>query len=174
MEYKGLVLIVAISDNNMIGFNNDIPWPKIPKDRRRFRDLTSDHPVIMGRKTYQSLPFQTKNPNLPKTSRALPNRSNIVVTHDRNFNPTGVMVRHSIEDALKLAEQINTIYYVMGGGELYRQTLPYANILELTRVHQIVPGDVKFPDVYWDDWKRVYKEEHEGFTFETWRKKIRE
>ncbi len=184
MEYKGLFLIVAISDNNVIGLNGKIPWRETPEDRKRFkkdmerfRDLTTGHPVIMGRKTYQSLPLQTKNPNLPKTSRALPNRSNIVVTHDSNFNPTGVHVRHSIEDALNLAREIdNKAYYVIGGAEIYRQILPYASMIELTRIHQIIPGDTMFPDVNWDDWKRIYREKHEdeGFTFETYRRKIRE
>ena len=139
-----LILIAAVSENNVIGNNNKIPW-RIPEDMKRFRYLTIDHPVIMGRITYDSLSPKFK---------PLPNRKNIVLS--RSIPQTnGIYVARTIDEALELAEDKDT--YVTGGSEVYKLFLPRANKLEITRVHNDYDGDAYFPKVNFDEWDLVSK-----------------
>jgi dihydrofolate reductase len=131
-------LIVAAAENNVIGCNNQIVW-RLPDDMKRFKALTMGHVVIMGRKTYESL------------GRALPERKNIVVTHNSGFLAEGCEVVHSLQEALDAFGKEEV--FVIGGGELYKQCWNKADRLYLTRVHVYMEGDVFIPSVSLDDWK---------------------
>jgi dihydrofolate reductase len=131
-------LIAAISEQTRaIGKDNGLIW-KIPTDMARFKQLTTGHPVIMGRRTWESL---------PERFRPLPNRANIVITRDDAYQATGALVAHSIEEALAQAKESEggDEIYVIGGGEIYVLALPYADRLDLTLVDDRVDGDAHFP-----------------------------
>ena len=142
-----LSLIVAAAENGVIGRNGELPW-KLPVDLQRFKALTSGHPVIMGRKTYESI------------GRALPGRRNIVVSRS---SPAieGVDVVTSVPAALTLAQESGAEEaWVIGGGEMYKESLPLADVVELTRVHATVDGDVSFPELNSAEWEEVSREDH--------------
>ncbi len=137
-----LTIIAAVSENNVVGINGKIPW-RIKEDIIRFKELTLNHPVIMGRKTYESIPGKF---------RPLPRRKNVVLS--RNFKTDEkIYVVGSIKEALEFVKQENS--YVIGGEQIYKAFLPYANKMELTRVFEIYEGDCFFPHVNWDEWKGV-------------------
>ena len=142
-----LTIIAAASTNNIIGLNNKLIWD-IPRDLKRFKDLNQGHSVIMGRKTFESLP----NP--------LPNRTNIVVTRNTDYNYDGVIVCKSIEDALSHCES-DSQPFVIGGGEIYSQTINIVDKIELTRIYKDYEGDAYFPDIPLDKFKLVGEETHE-------------
>lgn len=156
-----LILIAAVSDNNVIGKGIDIPWELISEDRKHFYKLTIGHPVIMGRITYDSL---------PKEVRPLPGRENIVISRDTNppDYPEGVIVCDSVPQAVGKASNLNQEYYVMGGGQIYRQTIGLAGKLEITEVHQTVEGDVFFPSINPSVWEEVKRDKFEGYSFVTY------
>jgi len=126
-------LIAAMAENRVIGSGGNIPWD-LPDDRRRFRDITWGHPVIMGRKTFETL------------NRPLPGRSTIVLTRKAGFSPEGCLVAHDPESALKLAEGAAEVF-ICGGEEVYREFLPLASRVYLTVVHRDFDGDVLFPEL---------------------------
>ena len=128
-----LTIIAAASNNNVIGNNNKLIW-HIPKDLMRFKELTLNHAIIMGRKTFESLP----NP--------LPNRLNIVVTRNTNYNHEGILVCKSIEEALTHCKN-DSQPFIIGGGEIYTQTIDIADKIELTRVYKNYDGDAYFPEI---------------------------
>ena len=128
-----LTIIAAASANNVIGFDNKLIW-NIPKDLKRFKELTQGHSVIMGRKTFESLP------NL------LPNRRNIVVTRNKDYSPEGIEVFRSIEDAIDVCKD-DLQPFIIGGGEIYSQTINLVDKIELTRVYKDYQGDAFFPDI---------------------------
>ena len=142
-----LTIIVAVSENNIIGKDNRIPW-SIPKDLQRFKQLTLDHPVIMGRKTYESIP--------PKY-RPLPQRRNIIVSKNMP-EAEGIYIARNIEEALELAEEQDT--YVAGGATIYEAFLPRVNCMEITRVHNNYDGDIFFPTIDLGQWNLVGEEDH--------------
>ncbi len=146
-------LIAAKSRNNVIGNNGALPW-RLPADLARFRKLTAGHPAVMGRKTYESIVDVLGGP--------LPNRTNVLVTRDGESiaHHANVIVVHSIDDALVHAQQIDTEVWVIGGGEIYRQTLPFADRLYITEVDTECEGDAYFPDYTLADWKEISREEH--------------
>jgi len=161
-----IVLIAAASKNNALGKDNDLLW-HLPDDFKRFKKLTSGHKIIMGRKTFQSLP------------KPLPNRTHIIITRDRNYtvNFEDCIVVHSIEAALKLVED-DEISFVIGGGEIYRQSEKYATKIELTRVHRAFEADTFFPEIDLNDWQLIEEEYHPrddnhkyDFTFLTYTRK---
>ena len=133
-------LVVAVSLNNVIGVNNRLPW-HIPEDLKRFRALTLGHAVIMGRKTYESLP------------KALDGRLNVVLSRQANYAvASGVRVVQSLDEALAgLAEESEV--FVIGGATLYRLALPYAQKLYLTRVGLMIEGDTYFPCLEIEQWQ---------------------
>jgi len=140
-----LILIAAMSENNIIGDKGKIPW-KIPEDLKRFRELTLNHPVIMGRKTYDSLSEKNK---------PLPNRKNIILSKSLEYKE-GIYVARTIEEALELTEEKDS--YVIGGREIYKAFLPYVNMMEITKVHKHYEGDTSFPEIDWDEWKLIKRE----------------
>jgi dihydrofolate reductase len=162
-----IAIIAALADNRVIGRNNRLPW-QLPGDLQYFRAMTMGKPVIMGRKTFESL----KQP--------LAGRTNIVVTRNPDWSAAGVRVVHSLEAALQLAENIALIdgvdeVMIIGGEEIYRQCLPWAQRMYLTRVHRDVSGDAWFPAWDTDAWVRVSEEvqlhENLAYTYEIHEKK---
>ena len=133
MVKSELTIIAAASTNNVIGFNNKLIW-NIPNDLKRFKELTLGHSVIMGRKTFESLP----NP--------LPKRRNIIVTKNKDYSRNGIEVTSNIEDAIDLCKS-DSQPFIIGGGEIYSQTIEIVDKIELTRVYKDYQGDAFFPDI---------------------------
>ena len=152
-----VAMIAAMDRNGVIGVDNQLPW-YLPEDLRFFKRMTQAKPLVMGRKTYQSI------------GRALPGRLNIVVTRDPAFHAEGVRVCHDLPAALRLADQQATIdgveeIMVMGGAQIYAQALPFASRLYLTEVDVEVAGDARFPaldQAEWEEVQRVPGEPAEG------------
>jgi len=140
---KPLTLIAALAKNGVIGIDNKLPW-HLPEDLQHFKALTLGQAVIMGRKTWESLP--------PKF-RPLPGRHNIVVTRDTAYLAAGATVVHSLEDAAAAAADKTA--FVIGGAELYRQALPLASRLELTEIDADFAGDAHFPEFDRAAWNEV-------------------
>ena len=136
-----LTLIAAAGKNNALGKDNDLIW-HISNDLKRFKRLTSGHAIIMGRKTFESMP------------KALPNRTNIVLTNKKGFKAEGGIVVHSIEAALDLVKD-DAQPFIIGGGEIYRLFLDLCDRIELTRVHHDFEADVYFPEIDLSQWKEV-------------------
>lgn len=149
-------IIVATSENNVIGRGNDIPW-YIPEDLEHFKKLTTGNTVIMGRKTYESL---------PKEYRPLPNRVNIVITRDKSYQAKGCLVVNSLEEALRKSDN-NREIFIIGGGQIYREGLKFADRIYLTKIHKNISGDTYFPKLN-KFWKLVDEEEKSGFSFLTY------
>ena len=146
MENRELTIIAAASINNVIGNNNKLIW-RLSNDLRRFKDLTINHSVIMGRKTFESLP------------EPLPNRDNIVITRDTNYSKPGIQVCSSIEDAISLTKK-DIQPFIIGGGEIYSQTINIVDKIELTRVHKEFDGDAYFPEIPLDIFELINEENH--------------
>lgn len=166
-----VVFVVAIAENGVIGRGNAIPW-RLKSDMQRFRRLTMGKPVVMGRKTFQSLP------------KPLPGRTNIVVTRDATFQAAGALVTTSFAHAFEIARgdalrRFATEIMVIGGAELYEHWMPRADRLEITEVHAKIDGDVRFlPDLSgWEEAARVLNKAGEGdtadYSYVTWRRKQR-
>jgi dihydrofolate reductase len=146
-----LALIWAMARNRTIGRNNALPW-YLPEDLKYFKRVTLGKPIIMGRKTWESI------------GRPLPGRTNIVITRDAAFHADGVRVVHSLEQALALAEKICLLdggdeAIVMGGAEIYALALPHADRLYLTQVHADVEGDAHFPPLDLTQWHELGRED---------------
>ena len=139
-------IIVAIAENRGIGKNNDLLW-HISEDLKRFKRITNGHPVIMGKRTFESLP-----------RRPLPNRRNIVITDIPNEQIEGCEMAYSIEDAVAKFNP-DEENFVIGGASVYRQFLPIADRLYLTRVHKSFEADVFFPEIDFSVWKLQSKED---------------
>lgn len=144
-------IIVAVAENGAIGCHNKLLW-HISEDLKRFKRLTTGNPIVMGRKTFESI------------GRALPNRQNVVISRNSDLKIEGVDVVGSLEAAYDLLKD-NEDIFVIGGGEIYRQAMSTADKLYLTKVYQSPEGDTFFPDLNHDEWKEVSKEECEGYDF---------
>ena len=163
-----ITLIAAAAENNALGKDNDLVW-HLPDDFKRFKQLTSGHFIIMGRKTFESFP------------KPLPNRTHIIITRQKNYaekiNCESCIVVDSIENAI--AKTIpNEESFIIGGGEIYKQSLPFADKIELTRVHGIFEADAFFPEIEDTKWILTNEEFHPkdekhnfGFTYQTFLKK---
>lgn len=138
-------IIAALGKNRVIGSDNYIPW-KLPADMKRFKELTTGKPVIMGRKTFESI------------GRPLPNRTNIIITTDKNYKENGCIVVHSVDDALKAAKGSEIM--IIGGAQTYKQFLPKANRMYLTFIDKEFEGDAYFPEYNKHEWKETSREEH--------------
>lgn len=146
---------VAVADNLVIGKGNDLPW-HLPEDLKHFKELTLGKTVIMGRKTYESI--------IARLNKPLPGRKNVVITRQENYKvPEGVLVFKSLEDAFQDLSA-NDIY-IIGGAEIFKLALPFAKVLEITHVRGNYEGDAFFPEVDWNQWKKVDEQPHEKFTF---------
>ncbi len=145
---KSIVLIAAAAKNNALGKDNDLLW-HLPDDFKRFKKLTTGHQIIMGRKTFESFP------------KPLPKRLHIIITRDKDYRVEfdNCTVVHSIEAALELVKN-DAVSYIIGGGEIYRQSEKYANRIELTRVHKEFEADTFFPDINLKNWKLISEQYH--------------
>jgi dihydrofolate reductase len=143
-----VTLVVAAAANGVIGVRGALPW-HLPADLRHFKAMTIGRPVIMGRRTYESI------------GRALPGRLNVVVTRQAGYAAPGCTVVGSLDAAYAAAGAVAEVC-VIGGGELYREALPHADILHLTEIHAEFEGDAFFPPVDRTQWREVSREVHEG------------
>ncbi len=158
-----ITMIAAAAENNALGKDGNIPW-HLPDDFKHFKQLTTGHHIIMGRKTWESFP------------RPLPNRTHIVITRDLNYKAENAIVVHSLEDALAYSKDEKQVF-IIGGGEIYTLGMDYATHIELTRVHNEYEADAFFPTIDTNTWKLTKSVFHDvddrhksGFTFETWKK----
>ena len=142
-----IAIIVAKADNNVIGSKNDLPW-YLPADLKHFKNVTLGHAVVMGRNTFQSI--------LDRLHKPLPGRENIVLTRDNAFAYEGVRVIHNVDDINQLDE-----VFIIGGAEVYKQTIDLADTLYVTEVHAAIDGDVVFPDID-DAWTESSREHHKS------------
>ncbi len=156
-----LTMVVAMSQNRVIGRDQDLPW-RLPDDMRRFVALTRGKPIVMGRRNYQSI------------GRPLPKRQNIVMTRDRSWSAEGCEVVHDVEGALTTAGDVPEIA-IIGGAEIYAAFLPQADRIELTRVLADIPGDTFFPPFEGPEWRCTDTTHHPAdaehawpMDFETW------
>ncbi|MBZ4041629.1 MULTISPECIES: dihydrofolate reductase [Flavobacterium] len=159
-----LIMIAAVAENNALGKKNKLVW-HLPNDFKRFKSLTTNHHIIMGRKTFESFP------------KPLPNRTHIVISRQENYNPGGCIVVDSIEKAIAMCPE-NEDSYIIGGGEIYTLGLQYADIIEITRVHHTFEADAFFPIINEREWQLVESEANSkdethlyDYTYETYIKK---
>lgn len=141
-------IVVAMGEKNEIGFENQLLW-HLPKDLKHFKDITSGHPIIMGRKTYESI------------GKALPNRTNIVVSRKKDWFEEGILIVGSIKEALKFAKKIDEEVFVIGGGNIYEQTMDLVDKLEVTLVKADLEADTFFPKIDQKIWKKTNEIFHE-------------
>ncbi|RZK47845.1 MAG: dihydrofolate reductase [Pedobacter sp.] len=141
-------IVVAISQNNAIGKNNQLLW-HLPADLKHFKEITSGNCIIMGRKTYDSI------------GRPLPNRRNVVITRNAALKIENVEVVTSLEDAISLCENEQEIF-IIGGAEIYKEALALTDTIYLTTVHQDYDADAFFPEIKCEDWLEINSESHEA------------
>jgi len=141
--------VVAVAENGVIGQLGELPWGSLPNDLKHFKRMTLGHPVVMGRRTYDSL------------GRALPKRPNIVVTRQPNWAAPGCETAPSVLAALARAAELDAEVAVIGGGEIYREALPAADVIYLTEVHHTFEGDAYFPALRPTEWREEARERHE-------------
>lgn len=139
-------IIVAMATNRVIGHENRLPW-HLPADLQHFKQITMGKPILMGRKTWESI------------GRPLPGRTNIVITRDESYSADGCVVVHSLDAALEAARDSDEIM-VIGGAEFYRQVLPRASTLYLTLVEGEFEGDAFFPEIDGNEWREVEHSHH--------------
>ena len=156
-----LVAVVAADENNVIGVDGDLPW-RLPNDLKHFKAVTLGHPILMGRKTYESI------------GRPLPGRQNLVLTRQPDWRVEGVTVVQTVDAALSAAADASALMLV-GGGEVYRLFWPQISVIEFTLVHTRVVGDTRFPAFGEPDWRCVQRDHHapdarhvHAYSFETW------
>lgn len=144
MSGQEIFLVVAVAANGVIGAGGSMPW-HIPADFRRLKTLTMGKPLVMGRKTFESLPG------------ILPGRRHIVITRDSAWSAEGAEAAHSLDEALQLANAPHIV--IFGGAEIYAQALPRAHRIELTEIHAEIAGDTHMPPLG-EDWRETFREEH--------------
>lgn len=165
-----LSIIVAVSENNVIGKDNTLIW-HLPADMKFFKEKTTGHAIITGRKNYESI---------PEKFRPLPNRTNIVITRQKDYNAPGAVVVTSIENALKYVTENhgNEEVFLIGGADIYKQMLYACNRIYLTRIHHSFEGDAFFGPLNENEWKLVSSEDHKAdekniydFAIQVWERK---
>lgn len=134
-------IIVAMDKNRVIGKDNKLPW-RLPRELQYVKKTTMGHPIIMGRKNYESI------------GKPLPGRRNMILTRKNNYSAEGCEIVHSVEDVFKMCEGEDEIF-IFGGEQIYRLFLPYTEKLYITRIHNEFEGDTFFPEIDWNEWKEV-------------------
>ena len=159
-----ITLIAAAAENNALGKDNQLVW-HLPNDFKRFKQITSGHYIIMGRKTFESFP------------KPLPNRTHIIITRQKNYQAEGCIIVDSIEKALSICPK-DEDSFIIGGGEIYTLGLAYTDKIEITRVHSSFEADAYFPEINKKDWKLEKYEFNEkdekhkyDYTYETYIRK---
>jgi dihydrofolate reductase len=140
-----LIIIAALAENRVIGKDNDLVW-RLPKDFQNFKRVTMGHPMIMGRKTFESL------------KGALPGRTLIIITRDRHYQAEGCIVVHTLEEAIRRAAALDDEIYIAGGAEIYRMAMPLTDIMYLTHVKASPEGDTYFPEFSQNEWKETSRQ----------------
>ena len=143
-----LSIIVALSENNVVGINNQLPW-HLSADLKRVKALTMGHHLVMGRKTYESI------------GKPLPGRTIVVITRNKNYKAEGCVVVSSLTKALEKAKDDNEPF-IFGGGEIFREALPKVNKIYMTRIHQDFEGDTRFPELNMKEWKEISRQDFEA------------
>lgn len=158
-------MVAAIAENNALGKDNDLLW-HLPDDFKRFKQITSGHYIIMGRKTFESFP------------KPLPNRTHVIITRQKNYHPEGCIIADSMEKAIEACPKDETIF-IIGGGEIYTLGMDFADSIELTRVHENFEADTFFPEIDNTKWKLTSEEHHPAderhkfnFTYQTFLKSM--
>ncbi|MFY0483648.1 dihydrofolate reductase [Flavobacterium sp. PLA-1-15] len=158
------IMIAAVAENNALGKDNEMIW-HLPDDFKRFKQLTTGHHIIMGRKTFESLP------------KLLPNRTHIIITRQQDYNPEHCIVVDSLQMAIERVPEGEDVY-IIGGGEIYNLGLPFADKIELTKVHSEFEADAFFPEINPEEWELANEEFHPkdekhnyDFTFQTFTRK---
>ena len=143
-----IIMIAAIAENNALGKDNQLLW-HLPDDFKRFKRLTSGHHIIMGRKTFESFP------------KPLPERTHIIITRDKNYtvNFDNCTVVYNMEEAIAVTAKNHDVY-IIGGGEIYNLGMPFADKLDITKVHATFEADAFFPEINTTEWKIVESEFH--------------
>ena len=156
-----ITLIAAVAENNALGKDNQLLW-HLPDDFKRFKSVTSGHYIIMGRKTFESFP------------KPLPNRTHVIITRQKNYTSENCIVVDSLQKAIAICPK-NEELFIIGGGEIYSQSIEIADKLDITRVHQTFEADTFFPEIDLNKWKLTATEFHSkdekhnfDFTFETY------
>lgn len=158
MKQPSLSIIVAMASNQAIGYRNALPW-HLPADLAHFKALTTGHCIIMGRRTFQSLP-----------NGALPNRRNIVVSTTIS-HIDGCEVYSSLADAISSCQTEKEVF-IIGGAHLYQEALPHVSTLYITHVEQLpAHADTFFPKINWEEWEEIENEKHNGFSFSTYHRR---
>jgi dihydrofolate reductase len=159
-----VIMIAAVAENNALGKNNDLLW-HLPNDFKRFKEITSGHHIIMGRKTFESF------------LKPLPNRTHVIITRQNDFEYEGCIVVQNIEKAISVCP-INENLYIIGGGEIYQQSISFADQLDITRVHHSFDADVYFPEIDPEIWELTSETFHQkderhlfDYTFQTFVRK---
>ncbi len=150
MNSQRLSILVAMAKNRVIGQHNKLPW-HLPTDLKHFKSLTMDHAIIMGRKTYESI------------GKPLPGRINIIITHQQNFEAPGAIVVNSIENSFKVSQEMRGTTkecFVIGGEQLFRQTLNECQRMYITEIQRDFEGDTVFPEFDYSDWKEIERIKH--------------
>jgi dihydrofolate reductase len=157
-----VVGIAAVARNGVIGAGRDIPW-HISEDLKHFKRLTLGQVMIMGRKTFDSI------------GRPLPERTTFVITRDRMWRGAGVRAMTFVDEAIQLARDLGPdAIFVAGGGEIYRAAWDYLTRLEITEVDLEPDGDVTFPAIRTEEWEEIARESHDGFSFVSYRRIVRD
>jgi dihydrofolate reductase len=160
-----ITIIAAIGKNNELGKDNQLLW-HLPEDLKYFKKMTLEHPIIMGRKTYESI------------GKPLPNRTNIVVSRKEDWFEEGILIVPSIKDAIKHAKKINEQIFIIGGGNIYEQTIDLADCLNITQVDFQTEADAFFPKIDENIWQKTDEIHHPkdeknayNFSFQTWERR---
>ncbi|PSH02148.1 MAG: dihydrofolate reductase [Nanohaloarchaea archaeon QH_8_44_6] len=156
------IIIAAVAENDVIGKDGDIPW-HYSEDMKHFKQKTTGHSVIMGRKTYFSL---------PEDFRPLPDRKNIVLSRSEPELPESVELANSLDEAWEKAEEHSSKAFVIGGAGVYEQTMQEADRMILTEVHEEYDGDTFFPEWSKDSWKEIKRDDREELSFVEYRKTV--
>jgi len=159
-----ITLIAAVAENNALGKDNQLLW-HLPDDFKRFKNITSGFHIIMGRKTFESFP------------KPLPNRTHVIITRQKDYCPDGCIVVNSLEEAIKSCPKDEEIF-IIGGGEIYTQSMDIAHKIDITRVHHSFEADTFFPSIDLDKWELIFEEYHPkdgkhefDFSFQTYLRK---
>lgn len=162
-----ITIVVAMGLDNEIGADNQLLW-HLPKDLKHFKELTTEHPIIMGRKTYESI------------GKPLPNRTNIVVSRKQDWFEEGILIVGSVKEAVKFAKKIDEQVFIIGGGNIYEQTLDLTDKLEVTLVKTQLKADTFFPKIspkIWNKTEEICHEKDENnefdFCFQTYERKVK-
>jgi dihydrofolate reductase len=159
-----ITLIAAVSENSALGKDNQLLW-HLPDDFKRFKNITSGHHIIMGRKTFESFP------------KPLPNRTHVIITRQKDYQSEGCLIVDSLTKAISVCPKDEELF-IIGGGEIYNQSIEMADKLDITRVHHTFDADTFFPEIDLTKWELTSEEYHPkdekhrfDFTFETYLKK---